>query len=53
MNSLDWCWCMTYCEQRRLPPAQEWAWNQAKEALAKHKATHPTDSGQAGAGGEE
>ena len=25
-----WIWMMKYCRQRGIPPAQKWAWDQAK-----------------------
>jgi hypothetical protein len=35
-----WSWKMEYCEKRRLPPAQKWAWDRATvawEAYVKEK----------------
>ena len=32
-----WFWMMDYCKIHRLPPAQSWAWNKAKEEWVKWK----------------
>lgn len=28
----QWLWMMNYCQKQRIPPAQAWAWEQAKKA---------------------
>jgi hypothetical protein len=30
-NFEQWSWMMDYCRKKRIPPAQEWAWNKALE----------------------
>jgi len=30
-----WFWKMEYCNKRRIPPAQQWAWEEADAAFAK------------------
>lgn len=27
-----WIWMMDYCQLKKIPPAHEWAWNQAAKA---------------------
>ena len=39
MSTEDWIWCMEYCKQHQSPPAQQWAWDQAKQALEEYKAS--------------
>lgn len=31
-----WFWMMRFCKRKRIPPAQKWAWDMAKDAY-KHK----------------
>lgn len=28
----QWMWMMNYCQKQRIPPAQTWAWEEAKKA---------------------
>lgn len=28
-----WQWMMNYCENKKIPPAQNWAWEEAEEAF--------------------
>lgn len=37
MNSKDWFWCMDYCKNNGLPPAQKFGWDAAKKALKEKK----------------
>lgn len=30
----EWSWCMDYCKNLGIPPAQKWAWGMAKKAYA-------------------
>ena len=36
-NEHKWFWMMAYCKNHGLPPAQPWAWSQAKQAYNKLK----------------
>ena len=29
----QWAWAMDYCKRYGIPPAQKWAWDQAKNAF--------------------
>jgi len=31
-----WSWMMDYCKSQRIPPAQSWAWDKAKDAYVKN-----------------
>jgi len=33
METHEWIWMMDYCKKQGLPPAQKWAWDQAKRAF--------------------
>jgi len=34
MSEQEWAWRMDYCQERRIPPAEAWAWKQAGDAHA-------------------
>jgi hypothetical protein len=29
-----WFWMVNYCQKRKLPPAQKWAWEEAEREYA-------------------
>ena len=31
-----WIWMMGYCKRKGLPPAQSWAWEEARIAYIRH-----------------
>lgn len=33
----EWMWIMDYCRKKRIPPAQLWAWEEAKKAYTEMK----------------
>lgn len=30
-----WTWMMEYCKKNQIPPAQQWAWEEAEKAYEK------------------
>jgi hypothetical protein len=32
MTTLEWLRAMDYCREKKIPPAQKWAWDMAKKA---------------------
>jgi hypothetical protein len=35
-----WIWMMDWCKSKGYPPAQDWAWDKAKEAYKQYEATN-------------
>jgi len=44
MNLSKWAWMMDYCKKQRIPPAQTWAWDEAKAAYESVTKTAPGGS---------
>jgi len=49
-----WEWMMTYCKNKRIPPAQKWAWDMAEDAYKEFlKTTHNSELRRAAGGAEQ
>lgn len=39
MATIQWMWMMNYCQEKRIPSAQSWAWKAAEKAYTLYRKT--------------